>query len=115
MLPKSLRLKNSELFQKAFRFGKPFFFGNIGCKVIFSQDIGKKVGFSLSKKLFPRAVDRNQAKRTLSDAAAFFWDDIPEGVFVVFFLRAHEGFLGKEIVMKDFSGLISKINVSKPQ
>ena len=115
MLPKSLRLKNSELFQKAFRFGKPFFFGNIGCKVIFSKDTGKKVGFSLSKKIFPRAVDRNRAKRALSDVAALFWDDIPEGIFVVFFLRTHEGFLEKERLMKDFPGLISKVNASKPQ
>lgn len=115
MLPKSLRLKNTELFQKAFRFGKPFFFGSVGCKVLFSQDMGKKIGFSLSKKMFPRAVDRNSAKRALADAAVFFLDDIPEGSFVVFFIRAREGIFQKETVMRDFSGLISKINMSKPQ
>lgn len=115
MLPKSLRLKQSELFQKAFRFGKPFFFGNIGCKVLFSHDIGKKVGFSLSKKIFPRAVDRNQAKRALSEIVEVFWDDMPQGLFVVFFLGANEKMFEKEGLRRDFSGLISKVNASKPQ
>ena len=115
MLPKSSRLKNPELFQKAFRFGKPFFFGNVGCKIASSGESGKKIGFSLSKKLFPHAVDRNKAKRLLSEAVGLLWDDIPEGVFVVFFLRTREGFSEKEMISKDVSGLVSKLNGYKPQ
>lgn len=110
MLPKSSRLKKPELFQKAFRFGKPFFFGNVGCKILFSGGNGKKIGFSLSKKLFPHAVDRNRAKRLLSEAVGLSWNDIPEDVFMVFFLRGREGFSEKEKISKDVSGLISRLN-----
>ncbi len=115
MLKKSYRLKDRALFQKAFRFGKPFFFGNIGCKVFFDPTAKKKVGFALAKKILPLAVHRNAIKRLLSQEVVSSWDDIPPHAFVVFFLRKRPEPEGRDSLRSDFSGLISKIKNYKLQ
>lgn len=84
MLPKPLRLKDKSLFQKAFRGGKSFFFGNITCKALFTGDGYAHVGLSISKKVFPRAVDRNAVKRVFARVVRGFYKDIPDGWQVVF-------------------------------
>ena len=87
MLPKRLRLKDASLFQKAFRGGKPFFFGSIVCKALFTEKNRTLVGFAVSKKAFPRAVDRNRVKRMLSEPIQHLYGDIPDGWNLVFSLR----------------------------
>lgn len=44
------------------------------------------VGFSVSKKMYPRAVDRNRVRRILSESVRKRRADIPKGTFIVFFL-----------------------------
>ncbi|NTW13850.1 MAG: ribonuclease P protein component [Candidatus Moranbacteria bacterium] len=85
MLPKSLRLKENTAFQKVFRQGKPFFFNGLGCRVLGGYG-DMKIGFSISKKMYSRAVDRNRAKRLLSDAVYKHLHDIPTDTGLIFFL-----------------------------
>ncbi len=108
MLPKRLRIKDASLFQKAFRGGKPFFFENIACKALFFGNEKAKIGFALSKKLFPRAVDRNRIKRMLSRAVSEHYRDIPDGWSIVFFLKNNEE-TGYDGTKKAISGLIEKL------
>jgi len=108
MLSKRFRLKDASLFQKAFRSGKPFFFGNIGCKALFLSGERAKIGFAVSKKLFPRAVDRNALKRMLSDSVYELYTTIPDGWQIVFFL-GKKAPLDKIEARKSISDIIRKI------
>lgn len=85
MLPKRDRLKENKAFQEVFRRGKPFFFGGIGCKALRGLE-KTKIGFSISRKIYPRAVDRNRAKRLLAAAVQAHSDVLPTGTYLVFFL-----------------------------
>jgi ribonuclease P protein component len=108
MLPKCFRLKDASLFQKAFRGGKPFFFEKIACKAIFIEGERKRVGFAIPKKVFPKAVDRNRAKRALSDAVSLSFGEIPDGWNIVFFPRDKD-FFWDDSVRRGVSVLIRKI------
>lgn len=109
MLPKRFRLKDASLFQKAFRSGKPFFFGDITCRAIFLDGARVKIGFAVSKKLFPRAVDRNAMKRILADPIQELYEEIPGGWQMVFSLRKKVP-INKESVKKSVSEIIHKIS-----
>lgn len=67
MLKKGFRLRKKEDFDKVFRFGKPLFFEEIGCRYLKESPL-LRLGFSLSKKYLPLAVDRNRLRRVLSQA-----------------------------------------------
>lgn len=85
MLPKTERLKKNSAFQAVFRRGKPFFFQGVGCRVLSGQK-ETLIGFAVSSKTYPRAVDRNRVKRLLSTAVRAHLDRIPSGSHIVFFL-----------------------------
>jgi ribonuclease P protein component len=114
MLQKRFRLKDASLFQKAFRSGKPFFFGDIACKAIFLDGARVKIGFSVSKKLFPRAVDRNTVKRVLADSIQELYEKIPSGWQIVFFPRKKTS-INKESAKKSVSEIIHKVSRIKTQ
>lgn len=112
MLPKRLRLKDASLFQKAFRSGKPFFFGDISCKAIFLDGERVKIGFVVSKKLFPRAVERNKVKRMLADIIHDAYETIPIGWQLIFFLRRNID-LDRIESERSISEIIRKIRETK--
>jgi len=85
MLQKRLRLKRNEDFSKVFRFGKPFYVREIACKAVIQNDKQTLVGFSFSKKLFPKASKRNRVKRLFSDVIEKKFDLLPTGVNIVFY------------------------------
>jgi len=114
MLPWSLRLKNPLLFQKAFRYGKPFFFGNIGVRIVFHSGSPRKFGFIAAKKMFRRAVDRNRVKRLLSEAIFPVRDIFPEDASIVLFLRNRPEILEFGIIRNDIEGLLRVVNASFP-
>lgn len=112
MLPKRLRLKDASLFQKAFRSGKPFFFGDIACKAVFFGGERARVGFAVSKKLFPMAVDRNKMKRMLAGVVHDSYEMIPDGWQLVFFLLRKTD-LDKAESERSISEIIRKIREIK--
>lgn len=84
MLKKGLRLRKKEDFDRVFRSGKPLFFNEIGCRYL-KNDTGVRLGFSLSKKHVPLAVDRNRLRRVLSEAFFRLEAQWPAGADIVFF------------------------------
>ena len=62
-LPKKIRLCDNLLIETIFQKGEKLQSGYLICKYL--ESVNFQVGFSAPKKLFPRAVDRNQIKRHL--------------------------------------------------
>jgi ribonuclease P protein component len=112
MLSRALRLKNPLSFQKAFRFGKAFFFGNVGCRIFFSEKSGRKFGFVAAKKMFRLSVERNRARRLLSEVVAPVVALFPEDAHIVLFFRSKPERLEFEAVRSDLDGLITAICAS---
>lgn len=112
MLHRTLRLKDALSFQKAFRFGKPFEFGSVGCKVLFTTEKGLKIGIITPKKRFRLAVDRNRAKRLLSEAVAPVVGVFPENAFIVVFFRNNQKIADFASVQADMEGLVRVISTS---
>ncbi|MDD2766871.1 MAG: ribonuclease P protein component [Candidatus Moranbacteria bacterium] len=85
MLKKGFCLRKKEDFERVFRFGKTLFFEGIGCR--YKKDTPSfHIGFSLSKKYLPLAVDRNRLRRRLSEAVYSYKEKWPKEGDVVFFL-----------------------------
>jgi ribonuclease P protein component len=112
MLQKRFRIKDASLFKKAFRSGKSFFFGDIACKATFLSGERARVGFSVSKNFFPRAVDRNAMKRLLAAATRESYRMIPDGWQIIFFL-GRKTTPDKDGVRKSVSEIIRKISEIK--
>lgn len=83
MLKKGFRLRKKEDFDNVFRFGKPLFFGEIGCKYLANKE-SLRLGFSLSKKHLANAVDRNRLKRRLTAAFGRLQAEWPAADIVFF-------------------------------
>ena len=105
MLPKRGRLKNNAAFQEAFRRGKPFFFQGLGCRVLSGQE-RTLVGFAVSKKAYPRAVDRNRAKRLLAEAVRKHAAKLPTDTWIVFTLSKPPESLTFPVFERMVSGIL---------
>ena len=84
MLKKGLRLRKKEDFERVFRSSKPLFFNEIGCRYLASSS-PLRLGFSLSKKYLPLAVERNRLRRVLSEAFFQLKEVWPKGGDIVYF------------------------------
>ena len=84
MLKKGFRLRKKEDFDRVFRSGKPLFFNEIGCRYATSE-FPLRLGFSLSKKHLPTAVERNRVRRVLSEAFFELRTEWPATGDIVFF------------------------------
>lgn len=109
MLKKGFRLKKNEDFSKVFRFGKPFFVGLIGCKVMKTDEVGVKVGLSFSKKLFPKAVDRNRIKRVFSHVIERRLDSLPDQSAIVLFYSKKPGNIEYQDVDRDICSILTRV------
>lgn len=87
MFKKSLRIRKKEDFDKVFRFGRVVFFEEIACRSLRKMSGDFRLGFSLSKKHLPRAVDRNRFRRVVSALVAEKKAACPPATDVVFSLR----------------------------
>lgn len=85
MLKKGFRLRKKEDFDRVFRCGKPLFFDEIGCRYL-KNTPSLRLGFSLSKKHLPLAVDRNRLRRVFSHVFYEHKEEWPQGGDVLFFL-----------------------------
>ncbi|NTW46051.1 MAG: ribonuclease P protein component [Candidatus Moranbacteria bacterium] len=111
MVPRVYRLKNPLSVQKAFRYGKPFFFGNVSARILFNVDDTTKIACVSAKKTFRLATDRNRARRILSESIKPFLGGFPSNAYVVLsFKRKPEGGVGLVSTMNDIEGLVKAIN-----
>ena len=85
MLKKGFRLRKKEDFDRVFRCGKPLFFDEIGCRYLKNAP-SLRLGFSISKKYLPLAVDRNRLRRVFSSVFYEHKEEWPQGGDVLFFL-----------------------------
>lgn len=85
MLKKGFRLRKKEDFDQVFRFGKPLFFEEIGCRFLANQE-KFQIGFSFGKKYLPLAVDRNRLRRVISQVIFEYQSLWPKGGKILFFL-----------------------------
>lgn len=100
MLKKDFRLKEKEDFDRVFHEGKPLFLGILGCRIAKNELSHLRLGFSLSKKHFPLAIERNYVRRVISEAVAgSLWEGVRgQGVDIVFFSLKK----GKKIDFQEF-------------
>ena len=73
-LPKKIRLCDNMLIDALFEKGEKLQSGPLICKYL--ESVNFQVGFSAPKKLFPRAVDRNQIKRHLRESFRMHYKEI---------------------------------------
>jgi ribonuclease P protein component len=73
-LPKKIRLCDNMLIDALFEKGEKLQSGLLICKYL--ESVNFQVGFSAPKKLFPRAVDRNQIKRHLRESFRMHYKEI---------------------------------------
>lgn len=112
MLKKSLRLKKKEDFDRVFRNGHVIFFEEIACRFLKKPEGGFRLGFSLSKKQLPRAVDRNRFRRVFSALMTEAREVWPGATDVVFSLRRKTKVLGKKEYAPAFEYLLKAINTA---
>lgn len=103
MLKKGFRLTKKEDFDRVFRSGKPLFFEEIACRYAPNNLSYLRLGFSISKKHFPLAVERNRLRRLIT-AAIEAENFLPSGVDIVFFSIKKQ----KSANYRQFQGLIEK-------
>ena len=106
MLKKALRLQKKEDFDRIFRLGRPIFFGPLALRYSAKKSPGFRLGFSLSKKYLPRAVERNRLRRVLSELMAEKRSEWPESADVVICLRRRPAAISKKDLDPAVSALL---------
>ncbi len=84
MLKKNLRLRGKKDFNRVFRYSKPIFFDEIGCRYLINQT-SLHLGFTFNKKYLPLAAQRNRLRRVLSEAFFQLKDEWPKNMDIIFF------------------------------
>ncbi len=88
MTPQGFRLRKNCDIERVFREGKPLFCAFLGCRYAAAKD-GTYAAFSISKKQFQAATDRNRMKRRLRESFREYIKRgiIPSGEYVFFFTK----------------------------
>lgn len=87
MLKKAFRLIRTEDFEEVFRSGKTVYRGDFGCRYRPNGLDKLRLGFSVSRKRIPLAVERNRIRRVFSEAIRIGQRDwLRKGADVIFFV-----------------------------
>lgn len=108
---KLLSLKSKEAFNYLFKNGEFYKEKNVGVRYCEKEKGFFYVGYTVSKKYFSKAVDRNLIKRRIksevSKTSCFFIDNCPPGIYLFFYM-------GKNIPLSvslssEISGVLKKL------
>ncbi|MGB5018124.1 MAG: ribonuclease P protein component [Candidatus Moraniibacteriota bacterium] len=88
MVSPGFRLRKNADIERVFRKGKPFFSVFLGCRFVATPG-APLAAFSVSKKQFPTAVERNRLKRRLRESfrAHLKLGLVSAGEYVFFFTK----------------------------
>ncbi len=87
MLPRKARLRRNRDFDSVYKRGKCYPGKDLILHVLATDPENQKFGFSISKKVSKRAVDRNRLKRQLSHVVREELKYLQKGVDVIFVVR----------------------------
>lgn len=105
MLPAKNRLTKKTDFSNVYRKGVFLGEGPLSLKMASNGSKVTRIGFSIEKKFFKKAVERNRMKRLLRDAFHKNLEEIKSGLDIVVFYKKNE--LNPDF--KTISGLTKKI------
>jgi ribonuclease P protein component len=100
MLPVENRLIKKEDFNKTYQKGKVFSGENVSIKVVENKTSYTRIGFSIGKNFFKKAVDRNKIKRKLREITRSYLEEIRPGFDVVVFCKKEGIFIQKSGFLK---------------
>lgn len=83
MLPLKNRLKKKKDFEKVLKQGENIRGSVMHFKVLKTEELEPRIGFIVSKKVSPRAVERNKARRRMKEAARSSLSLLKEGADIV--------------------------------
>ncbi len=98
MLPLKNRLLKKKEFEGVFKKGENFKKGFLGLKFINNDLSYNRFGFVVSKKVSPRAVDRNKIKRKLRHLIKEFLPEIKPGNDIVLIVFKKEKEVKKDLI-----------------
>jgi ribonuclease P protein component len=105
MLPKKNRLIDKKNFNNVYRKGVFLGEGPLSLKMTSNGSETTRIGFSIEKKFFKKAVERNRMKRLLRDTFHQNLEKIKKGFDIVVFYKKSE----KNPDFKAILGLVKKI------
>jgi len=109
MLPVKNRLTKRTDFNNVYRKGAFFAEGPLSLKISPNEKKLARIGFSIEKKFFKKAVLRNQMKRLLREAFCKNLEKIKKGVDIVVFYKKNEEDPDFKTVLKLVEKIINKI------
>jgi ribonuclease P protein component len=90
MLPAKNRLTKKIDFANVYRIGKYFSEDPLSVKICRNGLENTRIGFSIEKKFFKKAVERNRMKRLLREAFQENLKSLKEGLDIVVFYKKSE-------------------------
>lgn len=109
MLPKEHRLPGKALIRRLFQRGESAYSGNISFRYLENRLSVSRFSLVAGKRVFPRAVDRNRAKRLLREALRLHLTSVRPGYDGVFFYtRKPENMVHFEQVSRDIVAILQR-------
>ncbi len=110
--PKDNHLTRQRDFKTVYQNGK-WFRGQFMSIIIFVPDEGYllKAGYSVRKKIYKRAVDRNRIKRRLREIIRLHKNELSENLWLVFHARSNTLKASYKELNKDFEILCKKADI----
>ncbi|MFH0969717.1 MAG: ribonuclease P protein component [Patescibacteria group bacterium] len=109
MLPKKNRLIKRVDFNRVYRYGNFIAEGPLSIKFAKNELKNARIGFSIEKKFFKKATERNKIKRLLRKAFHLNLAEIKLGMDIVVFYKKSEGKPDFKIISELVEKLIKKI------
>lgn len=109
MLPIKNRLIKRTDFNNVYRKGAFFSEGPLSLKITPNERETARIGFSIEKKFFKKAVERNKIKRLLREAFCQNIKKIKEGADIVVFYKKSEENPSFKAILKLVEKIINKI------
>ena len=114
MLARKFKLTGAKDFDRVQKTGKVFQFADFGVAIVSRGDANlSKFAFIVSTKIAKEAVDRNRAKRAMSEAVRIRCIDLAPGFDVVFLAKTSINRISTTDIMKEVYVALKEVNLLK--